>query len=300
MGSIYGGHLSLEHEVYIIDTNRELVEKINADGLTIEENGTVNKYYPKAVTNAEEMESVELVVLFVKALYSKAALLSNKKLIGEDTYLLTLQNGSGHEDLLSEFVPMNRVIIGTTEDNGNIVSTAHVRRGGSGITNLGMLTNDTGGMLQKCKNAFDASGFHVRIHDNIQWLIWDKLFTNVSLSVVTGILQVPMGFVAGNPDAWLITKRLIKETVNTANALGLDFEYDVVVRQVKQTSQNNPNGYTSIYADLKAGRKTEVDTISGSVIRAAQGAGVSVPAHELIVDMVHAMEERWMWGGWHS
>ena len=44
--------------------------------------------------------------------------------------------------------------------------------------------------------------------------------------------------------------------------------------------------------DLKQGRKTEVDTISGSVVRAAAKMGVPVPTHKFVVHMVHAMEER--------
>ena len=60
---------------------------------------------------------------------------------------MTLQNGSGHEDVLSEVVPMERVIIGTTEDNGAIIEVGHVRHGGTGRTNIGMLVEDKENML---------------------------------------------------------------------------------------------------------------------------------------------------------
>ena len=52
-----------------------------------------------------------------------------------------------------------------------------------------------------------------------------------------------------------------------------------------------PGGYTSIYADLKNGRKTEVDFISGAVVRAAARQGREAPVQQLLVHMVHAMEE---------
>ena len=55
------------------------------------------------------------------------------------------------------------------------------------------------------------------------------------------------------------------------------------VKKVKNTSINNPNGCTSIRADLRDGRRTEVDTISGAVVRAAHKYGVEVPGHECIV-----------------
>lgn len=292
MGSIYGGHLSLHHDVYLIDTNQAIVDHINREGLKVQEDGTDVIYHPNAVTSTEGVEPVDLVILFVKALFSRAALNSNKGIIGENTYLMTLQNGSGHEDILSEFVPEDRIVIGTTEDNGAVLAPGHVRRGGSGNTNIGMLTEDTHGFLPKLKEALDSCGFCGNIHENIQQLIWNKLFTNVSLSALTGVLQVPMGFIAGNEHAWVLAQRLIHEAVEVAHGLGLEADEAEITEKVKNTSLGSPEGITSICADLRDGRKTEVNTISGSVVRASKKCGVPAPTHEVIVELVHALEEK--------
>lgn len=292
MGSIYGGRLSANNEVYLVDTNQAVVDKINSEGLKIDEDNTTNVYHPTAVTSTEGVSDVDLVILFVKSIFSKTALEGNKHLIGPKTRLLTLQNGAGHEDLLKEFVPEERVVIGTTEDNGAVLEPGHVKRGGVGRTNVGLLTRDTDGFLPALKEAFDGCGFRVKIHENIQQLIWDKLFTNVSLSAVTGILQVDMGYIAANEYAWAMTTRLIHEAVATARAMGLQCDEEAITEKVRRTSLDNPNGCTSIRADLRAGRRTEVDTISGAVVRAAAKCGTAVPAHEFVVNMVHAMEGR--------
>lgn len=292
MGSIYGGHLSLHHEVFLIDTNQAVVDQINKDGLKLQENGEDIIYHPTALTSTEGQEPMDLVILFVKALFSKTALTNNQGIIGPNTYLMTLQNGSGHEELLGEFVPQNHIIIGTTEDNGAVLSPGYVRRGGTGKTNIGMLVEDVEGFLPKLKEVLDSCGFMGYVHENIQQLIWNKLFTNVSLSAVTGVLQVPMGFIADNIHAWTITKRLIHEAVEVAHGLGLEADEAEITEKVRLTSVNSPEGITSICADLKNGRKTEVNTISGSVVRASKKCGVPAPTHELIVELVHAMEER--------
>lgn len=292
MGSIYGGRLSLNNEVYLIATREALAEEINQNGLKIEEQGQTNVYHPKAVTDSSNLGPMDLVILFVKATASETALSQNSGLIGPETRLMTLQNGAGHEDILGKFARPERIIIGTTEDNGTVLGQAHVRRGGRGRTNVGMLTQDEEGFLPKLKEAFDSCGFQVKIHENIQYLIWDKLFTNVSLSAVTGILQVDMGYIASNPYAWEMTCRLIHEAVLTAKAAGMDFDEEVMKERVRLTSLNNPEGCTSIRADLRSGKKTEVDTISGAVVRAAHKYAVDVPCHEFVVNMVHAMEEK--------
>ena len=292
MGSIYGGRLSQHNEVILVDTNEKVVDQICKNGLKIDENGTTDCYHPAALCDTSNEKPADLVILFVKALFSRSALENNRSLIGPDTRLMTLQNGAGHEDLLKEFVNEDRVIIGTTEDNGAVLDFGHVRRGGTGVTNVGMLTEDKDGFLGRLKETFDSCGFEVRIHENIQYLIWDKLFTNVSLSALTGILQVDMGYIAADEYTWKLCRQLIHETILTAAAAGLEFDEETEAEKVKKTSLNNPSGCTSIRADLRDGRRTEVDTISGAVVRAAKKYNVEVPGHEFVVNLVHAMEGR--------
>ena len=140
MGSVYGGHLSGKHQVYRArHESGYCTTQINREGLKIDEDGATNTYrHPTAVTGTEGLGEMDLVILFVKSIYSRAALAGNQGVIGEKTRLLTLQNGAGHEDILKEFVPEDRVIIGTTEDNGAVLAPGHVRRGGVGSTNVGM------------------------------------------------------------------------------------------------------------------------------------------------------------------
>lgn len=292
MGSIYGGHLSLNNEVYLVDTAAQVVEQINREGLKVEEEGETRVYHPTAVTTTEGMEPVDLVILFVKSLFSRAALSANSAIIGPDTYVMTLQNGSGHEDIIAEYVKEDHIIIGTTNDNGAVLGLGHVRRGGEGETNIGMAAGGTPEFLQTLKETLDGCGFRTTVCENIQQLVWNKLFTNVSLSAVTGILQVDIGYIAGNAHAWEMTTALIREAAAVAKGLGLEADEEAIIAKVKKTSEMSPKGCTSIRADLRDGRKTEVDTISGSVVRAAKKCGVPAPLHTFVVEMVHALEEK--------
>lgn len=292
MGSIYGAHLSLHNEVYMIDTLKDVVDYINEKGITLEEDNKSNVYYPKAITNSKDLPEMDIVILFVKAIYSRMALESNKNIIGKNTYILTLQNGAGHEDILADFTDKEHIIIGTTEDNGAVLRKGLVKRGGVGNTNIGMITKDNLNFLPKLKATFDECGFNVNIYENMQQLIWNKLFTNVSLSVVTAILQVKIGYIRKNEYAWNMTKALIHEAVQVALAMGLEADEEEIVKKVESVSINSPDGITSICADLANGRRTEVDTISGSVINAADKVNVEVPIHRFVVNTIHALEFR--------
>lgn len=292
MGGLYSAYLSRHNEVTVIDVNAQVVEKINEDGLEVQEpDGTSQVYHPHAVLSTEGMAPVDLIVVFVKAMFSESALNNNRSIIGQETYLMTLQNGSGHEDMLGKFVPEEHIIIGTTQHNASVAGFGVTKHGGSGMTHMGCVTGDVT-RLQKFADAFTACGLDADVSDGVQKMIWNKMFTNVSASALTGALQVPLGFISADEHAWKLCCQLIREAVDVAAALGMDFDYDEKVAEVKAVCDKSPNGLTSIYADLRDGRRSEVDTISGSIVRAGVKAGVPTPSHRFLVDLIHAMENR--------
>ena len=292
MGGIYGARLSLHNDVTLIDTNRELVDHVRRHGLVLEEGGVETTFQPGMACDAEGLAPADIVILFTKALYSRDALEGARSVIGEGTCLMSLQNGAGHERLLSQYVPMERVVIGTSEDNGAVLALGRIHHGGAGVTNIGLAAGADVLLLERIRSAFEPCGFDVRIHSDIRRLVWDKLMTNVSLSALSAILQCDMSFIAADGHAWSLCTALVDEALMVAEAQGLHFERNAVLEKVRTTSLSNPGGYTSIMKDIQNGRRTEVDTISGAVVTAAREHSLQVPRHEMVVALIHALEAR--------
>ena len=292
MGGLYSAYLSRCHDVTVVDVYSALVDKINAEGLELREpDGSSAVYRPRAAVSTQGMEPVDLIVVFVKAMFSESALSSNRGIIGPDTYIMTLQNGSGHEDTLGKFVSQDHIIIGTTQHNASVAGLGVTRHGGSGITHMGCVTGSAA-RLQKFADAFNACGLEADVSDGVQKMIWNKMFTNVSASALTGALQVPLGYIVRNEHAWLLCRQLIREAVDVAAGLGMEFDYEAKVAEVRAVCENSPEGLTSIYADLRDGRRSEVDTISGSIVRSGKKTGVPTPGHAFLVEFIHAIEGR--------
>ena len=125
---------------------------------------------------------------------------------------------------------------------------------------------------------------------NVQRLIWNKIFTNVSASALTGLFQMPLGFIAQNESAWELCRQLVREAVDVARGMGHDFDLNEKLIEVRTVCESSPQGVTSIQADIAAGRRTEVDTITGYVVKAAKRCGVPAPSHELVLHAIHALE----------
>lgn len=292
MGGLYGAYLSRGHEVTMVDVNPAVVDKIVREGLeVVEPDGSSHLFHPAAVTSTQGMAPVDLVIVFLNARFSHSALEANRGIVGPDTYLMTLQNGSGHEETLGKFVPQENIIIGTTQHNATGIAPGVSKHGGSGMTYLGCVTGSAA-RLQRFAHAFTACGLTADVSQDVQKMIWNKMFTNVSASVLTAVLQMPLGYISRDEHAWSLCRTLIREMVDVAAALGMEFDFDQKAAEVKAICDRSPNGLTSIYADLRDGRRSEVDTISGSVVRAGRRAGVPTPSHQFVVSLIHALEDR--------
>lgn len=292
MGSLFGSYLSQNNHVWLIDNDASKVYKINADGVTISENGSQRNFRPKAVIDSSKLGPMELVIVFVKSMYTIEALNQNRNLINEDTYLMTLQNGAGHESKLLQFADKEHVLIGTTQHNSSVIKPGHINHGGGGLTIIGSLEGGNGKLNEIAEN-FSSSGFETIVSDNVKKQVWTKLFLNTSASSLTAVLQVPLGFILDNPHARSMMHKLATEAVKVANAeCGNEFDAKEVIANIEKVLSNSKDGYTSIYSDVKNGLKTEVDTISGSVIETAKKHNICVPCHEIVVSMIHAFEDK--------
>lgn len=292
MGGLFGAYLSKRNEVTMVDRNQSVVDTINNVGLTVNEpDGSSQVYHPRAVSETTGMDKADLIIIFLNSLFTESALKENQSIIGCDTYVMTLQNGSGHEDKLKHYVDESHIIIGTTQHNANRPGPGVTNHGGSGPSHLGCVVGDAA-RLRRFADEFTACGLDADTSDDVQKMIWDKMFTNVSASALTAVLQVPMGFISSDPHAWKICQTLIKEAVDAAKGMGMDFDYEQKLAEVKAVCDNSPGGLTSIYTNIRDGRLTEVDTISGSIVRAGRKCGVPTPTHEVIVELIHAMEDK--------
>ncbi len=291
MGSLFGGYLSLHNDVWLVEIDQKKVDKINRDGIRIREPEGEKVFYPTAVSDTDGLGEMDLVIVFVKAMYSVSALERNRHLIGANTYVMTLQNGAGHERTILKFADRSHVIIGTTKHNSSIIDVGHINHGGGGSSSIGLLDGKSD-RIQNIADNFSLCGFETDVSDSVRKSIWKKLFINVSASVMTGILQTDLDFLKDSIHAWRLVERLIREAVAVADADGMEFDEEEVIRDVRTLVENAHNGYTSIYADLHNGTRTEIDTINGTVITEAKRLKVPVPAHEFVMELVHALEDK--------
>jgi 2-dehydropantoate 2-reductase len=289
MGLLYGAKLSKAADAALIGNNAENIRLINQNGVTVKRGDTSAHYDIPAYFSGEYRDKADLIILFTKGYITKTALEQNRDIIGNDTVILTLQNGAGHESVLREFADDRHILIGTTQQGSSRENAYTVINSGLGDTVFGSLSSDFTD-AKKYTAVFEKVGFPCAYSGDIYNMIWNKLMINASSSVLSGVLQVNQGYIAEDAAAWEACQKLISEICDAAAANGYIFDKQEQYDRIYTHLKNAPDGFTSIYADLKYGRKTEVDSISGAVVRAAEEKGISLPNMEAIVKKVHEME----------
>ena len=293
MGCLYGAYLSQKHEVTLLDIYEPQVNAINENGLIMLENGLEKSFYPKAALSGTNMACVDLVLVFVKATHTYEAVKANLGLIGEHTLVMTLQNGAGNDRDIAHFVKKENIIIGTSKHNSVGMEPGKFHHTASGVTTLGT-------MAQESKNAVTAGeilsecGLEVLISEDIQRIIWSKLFVNLSINTLTALLETTIGYMIRNKYAWDFVKRVVYEAVEVAEADGTYFDRREALEIVRKVCEQAGEGYSSMYQDLKKKIPTEIEKINGAVVEQAKLYGVPTPYNALIVDLIHAIEGTYM------
>ena len=291
MGCLYGAYLSRKHEVIMLDSFDKQVEAINQNGITVlEENGTEENFKNvKACISGEYKEAADLVVVFVKSTFTEDALRDNKKLFGDKTLVMTLQNGAGNDRKIAKYVNKKNIIIGTSKHNSVNMGGGKVRHSGSGETTIGSnLENNKN--LDKIQGILEECGFKVEKTNDIQRVIWSKLFVNLSINTFTAITRAPIGSMIENKYAWDFAEKMICEAVDVAEADGTHFSYREVLNMVHHVCEDAGKGYSSMSQDVMNCRLTEIDAINGAIVEQAKLYNVKVHYNSLIVDLIHAIE----------
>ena len=294
LGSTIGGTLARGGaEVWLIDPFQEHANAISAHGLRILEGGAENVVRVTACTAASEVGVVaDLVIILVKSYHTRDAIRAAAAIIGPQTVVMSLQNGLGHEDILSEEVGRDRVMAGKTYVGGVLLGPGRVRSGVVGKeTIIGELDGRLTERARRIADTFTRAGIITQLSDNIMGTMWDKLFINVAGGGITAITGLTYGGLYSLPVLEDCALAAISEGIAVAQAAGVKISTTDPRQAWTMASAGLPPEFkTSMLQSMQSGGLTEVDYIHGSVVRWGTKLDVPTPVNSAIVALVKGLE----------
>lgn len=293
MGCIYGAHLAQGgHEVWLIDVWQEHVEAINQHGLKIFRDDNPETAEIKAKLNPLDIEdTMDLILVFVKSYHTESAVKNCMHLIGEETKVLTLQNGVGNVDILEMFVSRSQILAGTTAHGANVRAPGQINHAGRGKTIIGRIDSDNKESEEELAFNFQASGLDTELREGIEGLLWDKLLVNVGINPLTALLLIKNGDLLVNKETEMLIDKLVGEAWEVAKKGNIILSHEDPIGYVKSIARATGENRSSMLQDILKSRKTEIDFINGAIVNKGEEWGVATPYNELITRLIKAKEK---------
>ncbi|OJW70731.1 MAG: hypothetical protein BGO57_06215 [Sphingomonadales bacterium 63-6] len=279
-------------DVTLVDVNREHIDAINKHGLELETRAG-HEVLPLPARLPQDAEGImDLVLVFTKVFHTETAMKGAKQLIGPDTYVLTLQNGLGNAERIAAHVPHERVLVGIASLPADLEGPGKVRSMGEGGSRLYPAFTQDEAFASQVAAKLTQGGMTAKLEPKIHEAIWEKAIFNAAMNPLCALTRRTPGFFKEKPEARGMIHAVVEEGTAAANANGYAISSKPIQDLTLVSMTDHADHEASMLQDVKAGRRTEVDSINGAIVEAARKAGVEAPVTETLWRMVKLEEAK--------
>ncbi|MDQ3168637.1 MAG: 2-dehydropantoate 2-reductase [Acidobacteriota bacterium] len=294
VGGFYGALLARQgHDVAFVARGAHL-DAIRAHGLRVR--GDVGDFAAqgRADSDTGTLGEADLVIVAVKTYDNPTALPMISPLLGKDTAVLTLQNGVDSVEEVAAVAGRERVLGGATyvataiAEPGLIEQTGTHRRIVFGeVFDAG---TEPSARVQEIAAAMRAADIQAEAVPDARTAIWEKFVYLSAFAGFTGAARLPIGPLREIPGFIDLALRACAEVAAVARAEGVTLPADLEQRQRTYIDALPASTRSSLLIDLQGGKRIEIDSLAGAVVRRAEAAGVDVP----IMRTLYAVLKPWM------
>ncbi|MGC8737755.1 MAG: ketopantoate reductase family protein [Candidatus Hydrogenedens sp.] len=281
LGCLFAGKLAKAgFRVHLIDYQQERINRLLKNGIEIIENDQSEKYYVHVTGHIPTTQN--LIIVLVKS-YSTGNLT-----LPPDTPVLTLQNGLGNVETLCKKTGVENILAGITTEACTLIEEGKVRHTASGLTTFGSWTTAS---VKEPMEILERAGFRVEITGSPSQVIWEKTAINAGINPLTAILNLPNGMLLKIREARELLRELVIEASKVAGTEGYRFSRSLV-EVAEEVCEQTANNISSMLQDIRAGKRTEIDAISGEIVRRGTSAFLTTPRTKTVYQLVRSLEQR--------
>ncbi|MFN8521802.1 MAG: 2-dehydropantoate 2-reductase [Chloroflexota bacterium] len=282
LGGVYGGLLARAGiDVTFIARGRNL-EAIRADGLTLSlASGEVARLTVSATDDPRSVGPVDLVWFCVKTYDLDEAARAALPLVGRDTMALPIQNGVEAHERLAAVLGAEHVLAGVGRAGGTLVAPGQVvQKSAEATVVFGEVQGGTSDRVQRLERLLRSADIDARLSTNVLVNLWDKFVQACAIFGLDTLLRLPEASWIRCPETAELFRGIMGEVYAVGRARGVDLPPDTPERlwtTIQQMYAANPGMHSSMYYDILAGRRLEIDAACGTVARLGRELGVPTP-----------------------
>jgi len=283
VGGYFGGRLARAGaEVHFIARGAHL-QALRERGLRVRSvKGDFQAQVP-TTDDPAEVGPCDVVLFCVKTFDTDAAAARLGPLVGEDTAVVSLQNGVENEEKLARAVGEDHVMGGAAFIFAGITEPGViVHTGGPASITIGELDGHVSHRAQRLLACCERAGFEAELSASIKTVLWGKLAFICAQAGTTAAVRLPIGEIRTVDVTWEAFRRLVAEVCAVAEADGNPVPPAAQQRALALAQAIEPDSFSSLHDDLVAGRHMELEGLHGFVVRRAEKHGLAVPTTQAI------------------
>src|SRR3989338_8093020 len=284
VGGYFGGLLAKAWNDITFVARGEHYNAIKENGLLVK--NTQGDFLIKpaqVIKNFSEIKNPDLILFTVKTYSTQPVAQELKSDVNENTIIITFQNGVNNDHEIKKYIQNAQVypgvafLISTKINPGVIKQIGGLRR-----LIIGDRNNPNNEKLKDVVELIKKAGIDIVSSDDIARDLWKKFMFIVAFSGMTAVCRSPIGKILADPITESLYKRCVQEAIQVAKAFDVSVPNDVFTTIMKTTTDTNPASKSSLLVDVENGRKNEIETLNGTLVRFAKENNIEVPINELI------------------
>ena len=293
MGTLFGVLLAeAGNQVWVLDHRPERAKLLSKRGFTVKRAGGERKRKLPVVTDPSDVPAPDFTFIWVKSYDTERAVKRLSTALPRHSCIVTLQNGLGNIEVISEYFNRDALVAGVTSHGATLLGPGEAFHAGEGETVVGALEEGARELAARCARMLDKAGIQTRVSDDVTSEIWGKLVINAAINPLTAITGLRNGELLEFEGMRELMGMVVGEAVEVASKLGIKLPFDDPLERVFEVCRLTARNRSSMLQDVEAGRRTEIDAINGAIARLGTELGVPTPVNRALTLIIRTISSK--------
>ena len=229
---------------------------------------------------------IQRLLICTKAQDTLDTLYEWKSSLAPKACIVLLQNGMGVREALLAANPGLRIFSALTTEGVFRRSRDELVLAGAGNTLIGSPDEALAPLCRALAQELIQAGLPISFSADINRQLWRKLAVNCAINPLTVLFSCTNGELLDKPRALQLMQDVCHELATLMQAEGYATDADALFNLVKDIARSTAANTSSMLADVRGGRVTEIAQRNGFVVRRSQALGLSSPSNQALFETV--------------
>lgn len=289
VGGFFGAKLALaEFDISFFARGKNL-EEMRKNGLKFETRGKIYNIKDAIFTdNPKELGKPDYILFTVKSYDTKKTAKQIKEIVGENTNVITPQNGINNDIILSEILGKDRIIPGMAKIGVNMPRPGWVKHTSLGILIIGEYDGSYSDRIKDFESIAKKAGIEFIASKNIQSDRWKKYIWNCTFNIICAITQLAVDQVLQDEFLYKLCIDTMNEILQVAEKENINLDEEEAIKITIDLAKKLGHFKPSTLEDLERGKPIELEAFTGTVISFGEKHHVPTPINNTLYALLRS------------